>query len=641
MGLESQVGSDLAKLLGEKRAAAMATVSKKKPKSKKKHKSRNKKKKSQVTAGIDLDLFGDADKAEASFAAWAPILSKRTSPKKAIRVLDQHPIASLSWMIDKDRLAGLATAALLPSQGKKSNDVNVGSPIVESLAIEWMEHLSSRPHDSDLAIDALTLAYCLRRSTKSLSSQVWIGLLEALCAISRTESFDQCDERVEDVWAELLLRCELPLTLAWLFPEVDRCKKAAKSAATLLGRHLEELLDGQGVILGDHLPRLGRLAASWTRCLALLRDIASAKVTKAAQSEYDWMVRHLLRVYRPDGRTGPDPNRKGKSELGSVIRSGLQLTEDVEDQAIAKARLDDLQVPSKRWPKEPSVHSEWSGVAVLQSDWSRDSPRLIVDFSKPTMSVELANYGEVVFSSALRPDFTVDKKAINPDAACDPWESICWYTDEDSDYLELELDLDGGWRLQRQFLLSRSQRFLLLSDNVVCKGVPDKDQHPQANLEYTLRLPITRGLKGKAAVPAREVTLRRKKQHLVKVLPIGLPEWRDDYRFGELEISDDVLLFSQKGQGMALNAALFLDLDESRRKHPCTWRQLTVAETRQIVGKDIAVGYRVQIGPEQWMMYRSLAPAGNRTLIGQNLSSEFLFAGMNTDGEAASIVEIE
>ena len=59
------------------------------------------------------------------------------------------------------------------------------------------------------------------------------------------------------------------------------------------------------------------------------------------------------------------------------------------------------------------------------------------------------------------------------------------------------------------------------------------------------------------------------------------------------------------------------------------------------VYKRQAVGYRVQVGPEQWLMYRSLTAAANRTLIGQNLSSEFLFAGLNTDGEASSLVEIE
>lgn len=74
---------------------------------------------------------------------------------------------------------------------------------------------------------------------------------------------------------------------------------------------------------------------------------------------------------------------------------------------------------------------------------------------------------------------------------------------------------------------------------------------------------------------------------------------------------------------------------------PVTWRQLTVAEDRLIVPRDVAVGYRVQIGRAQWLFYRSLAECGNRTLLGQNLVSEFLAARFGRNGIAEPLMEIE
>ena len=71
-----------------------------------------------------------------------------------------------------------------------------------------------------------------------------------------------------------------------------------------------------------------------------------------------------------------------------------------------------------------------------------------------------------------------------------------------------------------------------------------------------------------------------------------------------------------------------------------TWRQLTVAEDLEIIPRDQAVGYRVQVGIEQWLFYRSLVPTTCRSLLGQHLGCEFLCARFLHDGTAEPLVEI-
>ena len=57
-----------------------------------------------------------------------------------------------------------------------------------------------------------------------------------------------------------------------------------------------------------------------------------------------------------------------------------------------------------------------------------------------------------------------------------------------------------------------------------------------------------------------------------------------------------------------------------------TWRQLTVAEHLLPQPREVAVGYRVQLGYDQWLIYRSLAPRGSRSVLGQNVADEFVAA---------------
>jgi hypothetical protein len=67
-------------------------------------------------------------------------------------------------------------------------------------------------------------------------------------------------------------------------------------------------------------------------------------------------------------------------------------------------------------------------------------------------------------------------------------------------------------------------------------------------------------------------------------------------------------------------------LDTERLGKRYTWRQLTVGENLQKVRDDQAVGYRIQLGQEQFLLYRSLTSQANRTVLGHNLIDDFCFA---------------
>ncbi|MFM7412286.1 MAG: hypothetical protein ACKO6E_03645 [Planctomycetota bacterium] len=68
---------------------------------------------------------------------------------------------------------------------------------------------------------------------------------------------------------------------------------------------------------------------------------------------------------------------------------------------------------------------------------------------------------------------------------------------------------------------------------------------------------------------------------------------------------------------------------------------MTIADTRQAVPPSDASGQRVQAGRDQWLVYRSLAAPRNRTLLGCNVSCEFLLGRVKKSGEVARTLEIQ
>jgi hypothetical protein len=125
------------------------------------------------------------------------------------------------------------------------------------------------------------------------------------------------------------------------------------------------------------------------------------------------------------------------------------------------------------------------------------------------------------------------------------------------------------------------------------------------------------------------------------VLPLALNEWRTGAPRGSLQAGPIGLELTQAAHGQCLFAPLFVDLDAGRQRKEVTWRQLTVAHQREVTPSEVAVGYRVQVGKSQWLIYRSLAAPAVRTVLGKNLMSEFLVARFQTDGKVEALLEIE
>ena len=282
-------------------------------------------------------------------------------------------------------------------------------------------------------------------------------------------------------------------------------------------------------------------------------------------------------------------------------------------------------------PRPASGHSGQPRQFVLRQG-ALGAAELEVDFSSPVLSAALRVAAGPLLSGPWQ---ALVRLAGAAQAAAGPWNEVCRHRDAKCEYVELEQPLEGDWRLTRQMLLARRDQFLLLADAVV--GPPSV----RTAIEYELRWPLASGVACAWAKESWEGWIVRGRQRQASVLPLGLPEWRAAWEDGALEAAEGTLRLRQAAHGSALYAPLWLDLARGRLRRALTWRRLTVGENLAVVPPEEAVGYRVQVGREQWLIYHSLAPVGNRSVLGLNTCAAFVCGRFLPSGKIEEIVVIE
>jgi hypothetical protein len=496
-----------------------------------------------------------------------------------------------------------------------------------------------RGDESPQAVQALAIAYALPRLASELSPDVWWSLTEALCDLARDAQQLRADPNgdVHEALRQQLLAGELPLALAYLFPELQPTRDLQPLARQLLSESLIALLDGKGGPHGRLLPVLGPLVACWTRARWLGQRLKRGCWSQEAETQYEWLVRHALRLAAPDGRFLATNTRDRRDEFGfwPMLNHAIDLAGDKADRAAATALLPAIAAkqsrPSHRNLPKPAFHSEWAGLATLATGWTKSDARLAIAYPLDSLALELQVGGRQLLAGNWTSETLCNGQPL---AVVGSWDELCWQSDEDCDYLELSIDLADSLRLDRQILLAKRDAVLFLTD--VLLSTSDAPR----SLRHSLHLPWGRDVTWQPETETRDGHLVDRKPRAA-VLPLALSEWRADPRGGNLVGQQGRLTLTQESTGHALYCPLLIDLKPGRAKQDRTWRQLTVAESMAVVPRDVAVGFRAQSGDDQWIIYRSLGPAANRTVMGQNISGEFAAGRFPASGQIKAWIETE
>lgn len=554
------------------------------------------------------------------WAAWRKHLARRKLKSLAKLVPGRHP---LRWALPEGHWEpALELMSALEGLGKRERRE---LPTIAHLAATWLSGAPSAPPVASFAMECLAWASALPQLAEQLTESMWWALATQLTAIAAQEAGGH------DPLASQLLWGELPLTLAYQLAEIEACRSLAETGRRTLEEGFAELLDGEGLIHAKHLHILRPLVACWTRAKTLGAEVPGGNWSDETETQYRLLVRNALRLSRPDGRpsfaTDQTPRWKpsllralGRATLDRQTRQFIEATE-------GRAPEGKLNAQHALWP---SREGEWSALAAMRTSWQRSAPRLVVAYPDRQVQCELTLGRDCIWSGAWQAEVRVEGKLLESDGA---WSQVCWESNEDVDYLELELPLSDEVTLQRHLLLARQERFLFLADAIV--GIT-----PGA-IEYRGTLPIAGFSTFEAQAETREGNLLVEGKARARVLPLALNEWRAGPGQGGLKVTERGLELEQFSAGQSLFCPLLIDLAPGRLKKEVTWRQLTVAAARTIVPNDDAVGYRVQVGKRQWLFYRSLAAPAIRTVLGQNLMHDLYVARFYGEDKVDSLIEIE
>jgi hypothetical protein len=501
---------------------------------------------------------------------------------------------------------------------------------------QWLDAARHGELTVDFAIGCLAVTHLLNEVGGLLDAELGWSLIDFLFAAAAEARQSPADgySPPEMAVARQLLAGELPLTLSYIFPEMGPTPALFRASRQALCEGFAALLTSKGFLRGTQIQALRPLAACWTRCAAIGSRVKHGAWNGATQRKFEAFAQQAIRWSDAAGRpllSEANAPTWTADFLASLLRLGGGKPAAAAARALY-ARHAQVKAMSKAKHKDlpPSCHSEPAGLCVMRSAWSPRAASVAVNYATLDMQIEASANGRQLLNGVWTAEPRVDGKALQPTGA---WDEVCWFTDADVDYLEFSLDLENGAKLERQILLARRDNFLLLVDHL---------QNPtSASIGLTTQAPLAAGLQWQGEEETRDVLLSTGKP-AARLLPLAMPEWRVDPRIGELTHADGAARLAARTAARAIANPLFVDLDPRRAAQPCTWRQLTVAESLEIMPPEIAIAYRIQSGRDQWVYYRSQAASGNRTFIGQNTSHECVIARfLAPAGEIEELIEIE
>lgn len=529
-------------------------------------------------------------------------------------------IAEKAARSEKDRIEQLSAVVGLMEQP------------LDSIAFSWLQTADAFPK-SALGIAALAwhLPEHARRPGNEWLTQ-WVQSVVQSVA-------NYAPDLDESVICHLVLQCELPLLIAVATAGSQRSVlNTASEAMDHLAEHLERGEETPAPWLAHGATYLRAALASVIRCRALANSLGLRKWYPPQQRALSQLLKHAARWARHDGtqllaaghnapRTQSlwealvKQTRNPKALQAAMQYSGLLPVEDGQKQRYSISKV----------PKLTHYCAD-AACVIMQSDWRKKGSRFALDFSDSEICIEaLAKKGTPVLAGEWTVQVELDQQA---QLQLDEWGEVCWFSDDDVDYLELEAKFGQHARVQRQALFFRHDRMLLLADALLC------DSSGQWSLSS--RIPLAGDASFEPAQRTTEGVIVTASGSRCLTLPLHLPEWRRQATTGGLAIDEETLVSHLHGSGERLYTATLISLCGAHAKKPVTWRNLTVGEDLRIVGADEALAFRIQIGKKQWVIYRSLARPVRRTALGMHTLSEFLAGRFDADdGDFKPLLVVE
>ena len=555
---------------------------------------------------------------------WSAVIEEQAS----VLVRAGVPAKKLAMLLAETADAELTEDA---TQESLASVIGLMDQSLETLAYQWLDSSDS---SASAALGVAAVAWHIAEHAQHPTANWLTQWLQD--AVDRVSKYKADDE--DAVLCHLVLQCELPLLICMTTAGSKRIVQAeASKAMDNLALLLERGEDKSYPWLVHGATYLRAAIASVLRCRVLADSLGLRKFYPPQQKALAAILKHAARWSRGDGTAllgAPRVAPRSKAIWEAVVKlssapkplvAALACVGVKTDRSIEVKKLSNSQLPAI------SHYCDQAGCASMQSDWRHKGSRFAFDFSDNEIYIEaLGPKGQPVLSGEWGVHVELNGQR---EMQLGDWEEVCWFTDKEVDYIEVEAKFGQHAKVQRQAMLFRKERLLVLADALI--GTEDG--------QWVLRssLPLATGATFAPEQKTREGFIHLRGDHRCLALPLHLPEWRRSLAPGRFEVIGDQLHATAETNKARCFAPVLISLCNRHAKKPFTWRQLTVAENLDIVSRDVAAAYRIQIGKDQWLIYRTLAAAARRTALGMHTLSDFFAGRFDNDGDLDTLVEVE
>ena len=440
------------------------------------------------------------------------------------------------------------------------------------------------------------------------------------------------------------------LTLSRLFCDIEACRCLDHDAVTALADEIRRLVSAEGTVSLRGSANVVERVVRW--CLA--RDVALATGSlpwdQATEESFAKAVATAVRLLGGQGRL-----LVGAGRLPAAFSDPVLAVAAESDRKRLRHTAEALQSPDRSGGRKKDeekqqkllsrdLHDAAAAVAIIRSGWERNAIRVLLEYRDTVPHLEIAVGDRLLVDGPWQWRASKGGRPLDVEG---PWTLSCWESDRKATYLEIIAPLSGGLQIDRQIVLLPRDRIVLLADTITQRPAdasgeilpePLRSHAAAGGLRVESVVPLAATLEGEQAEETREVLVYDTKPRVLAV-PLALPEWKTAGR-GSFAVTADGLVLDHETSGGRCYSPLWLDLEPARQGRPLTWRQLTVADTRQNLPPHQATGFRIQEGLEQWLVYRTLDEPRNRTVLGCNISCGFLVGRIDRTGVVERSIEI-
>ncbi len=553
-------------------------------------------------------------------------------------------------------------------QGRGKRAISAGhkhGPPVARLTAALDDWLAAREASEPVQpLEVLVLLEILREAGRQLplehAARLWRAVLEICLARFSRNAPSVGDERVPSRMhlAAIAREAEFSWQAGLLFAPVAGSAALRDAGRAAFGQLMTDASDTAGIPVARAIADLPSWMTSLVRAREWGRHFGRPLFSASQEKRLRGVLTAVAKVCREDGRPALVRGEvNGLIQVWSTAASALpprgqqvppaasylrSLAENHNGHAArrgpGRSRRNGVARNGRgqngRIPKDaalPVFQSDESRLACLRDGWSPTASSIVVAHHGRYPTLEMAIGGATLFAGEWEIDVRLDGRPVEPA----DWVCVCWQSDDDGDYFELQSRPEGV-RLERQIFLSRTDDFALLADVVLADP---ETVGRDAKLESSSRWCL-------APDAALIAQTRTRESRLVfggrtaRAFPLALNCSRVEGVSGHLIGVDGRVELAQTGIG-GLYAPVVIDWNPRRRRSPASWRRLTVAFAGRAVPSGEAAGYLLEVGPLKWMYYRSLLPALEpRSVLGQHTMYESL-VGRFVRGDLEPLVQVE